>query len=378
MPRWAAHDVEQVVTVDRKSRPSIGSALGKLKMTCGRISRLSGAPFKEKTAVTGRLIALLVTLALLAAPLAAEAQLAGKVYRLGYLQTSAREQQAHLVKAFEDGLRDLGWVLGRNVVIEYRFADGKLERLPQLAQDLVGLKVDLIVTGLNPNTIAAKQATTTIPIVMTTSTDPVGAGLVASVSRPGGNVTGLTQDVGTEIWGKRLELLKEFVPRLSRVAVLVDPGFPPAPAIFKAMEAPARTLGITVVRFNARGPDDLEGVFAAMTRARAGALISAGGPVHFNMRTQIAQLALRNRLPWISQASEVVEAGGLMSYGANVRDQWRRAAYYVDKILKGAKPADLPLEQPTKFELVINLKTVKALGLTIPRALLLRADQVIE
>jgi len=316
--------------------------------------------------------------AVLAMPLAAEAQQAGKVGRVGYLLGATREQTSHLVKAFEDGLRDLGYVPGRNVVIEYRFADGKVERLPQLAQDLVRLKVDVIVTGSNQHVIAAKQATTTIPIVMVYVRDPVGAGLVASLSRPGGNVTGLSQDVGAEIPGKRLALLKEFVPKLSRVAVLANPDFLPALATLKAMEAPARTLGMTVVRFDARGPGDLEGVFAAVTRARSDALVVTGGPVQFNMRTQIAQLALRHRLPSISGIIEDVEAGGLMSYGASLSDQWRRAATYVDKILKGAKPGDLPVEQPTKFELVINLKTAKALGLTIPPSLLTRADKVIE
>jgi putative tryptophan/tyrosine transport system substrate-binding protein len=316
--------------------------------------------------------------ALLAAPLTAEAQQAGKVGRVGYLLGATRAQTSHLVKAFEDGLRDLGYVPGRNVVIEYRFADGKAERLPQLAQDLVRLKVDVIVTGSNQHVIAAKQATTTIPIVMVYVRDPVGAGLVASVSRPRGNVTGLSQDVGAEIPGKRLALLKEFVPKLSRVAVLANPDFLPALATLKAMEAPARTLGMTVVRFDARGPGDLEGVFAAVTRARSDALVVTGGPVQFNMRTQIAQLALRHRLPSISGIIEDVEAGGLMSYGASLSDQWRRAATYVDKILKGAKPGDLPVEQPTKFELVINLKTAKALGLTIPPSLLTRADKVIE
>jgi len=291
--------------------------------------------------------------AVLAAPLAAEAQQAGKVYRIGYLLTATREQQAQLARAFEEGLRDLGYVPGRNVVIEYRFADGKLEQLPQLAQDLVRLKVDVIVTGSNPHVIAAKQATTTIPIVMVSAVDPVGDGLVGSLARPGGNITGLTSDVGAELGGKRLELLKEFVPRLSRVAVLVDPRFPPAPALLKAMETPARALGMTVVRFDARGPDDLEGVFAAMTRARAGALVVTGGPVLFIMRSQIAQLALRNRLPSIyGVTSEFGEAGGLMSYGANLRDLYRRAATYADKILKGAMPDGQIAEQPTKFELV--------------------------
>ena len=319
-----------------------------------------------------------VSVSLLTAPLAAGAQQPGRVPRIGYLVGAAREQASHLVKAFENGLRDLGYVPGRDVMIEYRFADGKLERLPQLAQDLVRLKVDVIVTGSNTHVIAAKQATTTIPIVMVYVLDPVEAGLVANVSRPGGNVTGLSQDVGAEIPGKRLALLKELVPKLSRVAVLVNPGFPPALAALKAMEAPARTLGVTVVRFDARGPGDVEGVFAAVTRARSDALYVIGGPVQFNMRTQIAQLALRHRLPSISGIIEDVEAGGLMSYGASLSDQWRRAATYVDKILKGARPADLPIEQPTKFELAINLKTAKALRLTIPQSLLLQADQVIE
>jgi len=323
-------------------------------------------------------LAVVLILSLTLVPLAAEAQPAGKVARIGCLLGAAREQTSDLMNAFEDGLRDLGYVPGRNVVIEYRFADGKLERLPQLAQDLVRLKVDVIVTGSNPHVVAAKQATTTIPIVMVYVRDPVGAGLVTNVSRPGGNVTGLSQDVGLEISGKRLALLKELVPKLSRVAVLVNVGFTPAVASLKVTEASARALGMTVVRFDTRGPGDLEGVFAAVTRARSNALVVTGGPVMFNMRTQIAQLALRHRLPSISAVTEDVEAGGLMSYGASLSDQWRRAAVYVDKILKGAQPGDLPVEQPTKFELVINLKTAKALGLTIPQTLLLQADHVIE
>jgi len=320
---------------------------------------------------------LVLAAALLAIPGSSGAQ-PEKLYRIGYLQTSRRDQQTHLVRAFEDGLRDLGYVVGRNLVIEYRFAEGNLDRLPKLAGDLVRLKVDVIVTGTNPNAIAAKRATTTIPIVMTTSVDPVGAGLVATVARPGGNVTGLTQDVGAEIWGKRLALLKEFVPRLTRVAVLTDPGFPPVPAIFKALEGPAQTLGMTVARFDAGGPADLEGAFAALTQARSGAVFTTGGAVHFNMRNEIAQLALRNRLSMMSTISEWVEAGGLMSYGASLSDQWRRAAGYVDKILKGAKAGDLPIEQPTKFELVVNARTAKALGLAIPPSVRLQADRIVE
>ena len=312
------------------------------------------------------------------APIAAHAQTPGKVYSIGYLQTAARDQQLHLIKAFEDGLRDLGYVAGRNVIIEYRFADGKPERLPQLAEDLVRLKLDVIVTGVNQNTVAAKRATTTTPIVMTISIDPVGSGLITSLARPGGNVTGMTLDVGAEIWGKRLELLKEFVPKLSRMAVLIDPTFPPAAAIFKAMEAPARTLGMTLLRFEARGPGDLEGAFTAMTGARSDGLTTTSGAVLFNMRSQIAQLAVTHRLPSVSELIEYTQAGFLISYGASLSDLWRRAATYVDKILKGAKPADLPVEQPTKFELVINSKSAKALGLIVPRGLLLRADRVIE
>ena len=337
-----------------------------------------GDPVSAARPMDRRRFVTITTLGLLSGRAVAEAQPAGKVYRIGYLQTSTREQQLHLIKAFEEGLRDLSYVAGRNVIIEYRFADGKAERLPQLAEDLVRLKVDVIVTGTNPNTVAAKQATTTIPIVMTTSADPVGGGLIASVARPGGNVTGLTADVGAEIWGKRLELLKEVLPKLSRVAVLIDPAYPPAPAIFTAMETPARTLRMTLRRVDARGPSDLEGAFTAMAGARSGAFIFTGGGVLFNMRSQIARLAVTRRLPSVSHVREFVEAGGLMSYGASLSNQWRRAATYVDKILKGAKPADLPVEQPTKFELVINRKTAKALSLTIPQSLLIRADQVIE
>ncbi len=312
-------------------------------------------------------------------PLAARAQQpAGRVYRVGYLTIASREQQLHLIKAFEEGLRSLGYRVGENVVIEYRFADGELERLPALAADLVRLAVDVIVTGANPNTVAAMKATTTIPIVMTNSVDPVGAGLVASLARPGGNVTGFGVDAGDEINGKRLELLKETLPNLSRVGILWNPDFAPNRSRLTSMREAARALGLTLVPAEARGPDALEQAFAAMVRESAQAFVVLGEPVLFNCRGQIAVMAIRDRLPAISTAREYAEAGVLLTYGPDLQDQFRRSAAFVDKIFKGAKPADLPVEQPTKFELVVNLKTAKALGVEVPTSLLQRADEVIE
>jgi putative ABC transport system substrate-binding protein len=324
--------------------------------------------------------AFLGALALAAAlPREARAQPAGRVYKVGYLQTSTREQQLHLIKAFEESLRDLGYRVGQNVVIEYRFAQARLERLPELAADLVRLKVDVIVTGVNSNTIAAKQATTTIPIVMANGSDPVGAGLVASLARPGGNITGLTSDTGDEITGKRVELLKEILPKLSRVAVLWNPDLVSATqARLTAAADAARKLRRAPLPVEARGLDDLERAFASMIKERAGALVVLGGAVRFNYRGQIGSMATRNRLPAIAGVKEYAEAGLLLIYGVSQPDLWRRAATYVDKILKGAKPADLPVEQPTKFELVINLKTAKALGLTLPQSFVARADEVIQ
>ena len=314
---------------------------------------------------------------LLAAPLAAEGQQAGKVYRVGYLQVSTRERLASQTKAFEEGLRDLGYRVGQNVVIEYRFAETKLDRLPDLAAELVRLNVDVIVTGVNSSTIVAKQATTTIPIVMANGNDPVGAGLIASLGRPGGNITGMTQDTGDEIFGKRLELLKDILPRLSRVAVLWNPTFAPNQARWKATADAARKLGVTLLSTEAQRLDDLEHAFESMIREHAAAIVLLGDAVLFTYRTEIGGMATKHRLPTISNAKEWTEAGLLLSYGVGLVDLFRRAATYVDKILKGAKPADLPVEQPTKFELVINLKTAKAVGLTIPPSLLGRADEVI-
>jgi putative ABC transport system substrate-binding protein len=315
---------------------------------------------------------------LVAAPLAADAQQTGRVYRVGYLQTSAREQQLHLIKAFEEGLRDRGYRVGQNVVIEYRFAQARLERLPELAAGLVRLKVDVIVTGINSNTIAAKQATTTIPIVMANGVNPVGAGLVASLARPGGNITGLTQDTGDEINGKRVELLKDILPKLLRIAVLWNPDFAPNQARLKATADAARKLGLALLSVEARGLDDLERAFASMIKERADALVVLGDAVLFNYRSQIGSMATRIRLTAIANVREWAEAGLLLSYGVSLPDLWRRAATYVDKILKGAKPGELPIEQPSKFELVINLKSAKALGLTLSQSFVARSDEVIQ
>jgi putative ABC transport system substrate-binding protein len=317
--------------------------------------------------------------ATMAWPLTARAQQpAGRVYRIGYQSIASREQTLHFVKAFEEGLRSLGYRPGENVVIEYRFADGQLERLPALAEDLVRLGVDIIVaTGINPSAVAAMKATTTIPIVIT-GLDPVRAGLVASLAHPGGNVTGLAVDAGGEILGKRFELLKETLPNLSRLGILWNPDVAFVRSRQTSMAEIARTLGLTTIPVEARGLDELEPAFATMVKERAQAFVMQGDSVLFNYRGQIAEMALRNRLPAASLLRELAEAGFLLTYGADLRDLYRRIATFADKIMKGAKPADLPVEQPTKFELVINLKTAKALGIIMPPTLLARADDVIE
>src|SRR5262245_21135334 len=312
-------------------------------------------------------------------PLAVRAQQpAGRVYRVGYLAFGSREQQIHLSKAFEEGLRSLGYRVGENVVIEYRFANGQLERLPALAAELVGLGVDVIVTGAHANTVVAMKATTTIPIVMTNSSDPVSAGLVASLAHPGGNVTGLSADTGDEINGKRLELLKETLPNLSRVGTLWNPDFAPNRSRLTSMRETAQALGLTLVPVEARRLDAFEQAFATMVRERAQVLVVLSEGVLFNYRGQIGAMAIRDRLPAISAVREYAEAGLLLTYGVDLQDLFRRSAIFVDKIFKGARPADLPVEQPIKFELVVNLKTAKELGLTVPPTLLARADEVIE
>jgi ABC-type uncharacterized transport system substrate-binding protein len=315
---------------------------------------------------------------LLAAPLAVEAQPAQKIYRIGVLSSASRNTAEHAIKAFDEGLRELGYEEGRNAVIERRFADGQLERLPALAAELVRLKVDVIVTGSNPSIDAVKKATTTIPVVMGLSRDPVGAGFIASLSRPAGNITGLTNDPAPDMLGKNLELLKEAAPRISRIAYLWNPLPSSAEAYRSAAESAARKLGLRLQSIAARRGRDLDDAFSSMARERADGLMVQVDPVFFSARSQLVLLAAKHRLPAVYGVREFAEAGGLMSYGTNIAYQFRRAATYVDKILKGAKPADLPVEQPTKFELVINMKTAKALGLTIPPLLLQRADQVIE
>jgi putative ABC transport system substrate-binding protein len=313
------------------------------------------------------------------APLAAEAQQAAKIARIGYLAGNLAGGP-HVAEAFRQGLRDLGYVEGRNVVIEYRDAEGKFERLPALAAELVALKVDVIVAANNLAALAAKQATRTLPIVFAAVGDPVTSGLVTSLARPGGNVTGLSM-LAQELVGKRLELLTQAVPGVSRVAVLWQPGAVPERTdkdILKGADVAARALGVRCHFVEARGPEDFDRAFSDMTRARADALTVLPSTMFGNERTRLVDLAAKNRLPAVYQSREFVDAGGLMSYGPNFADLFRRAATYVDKILKGAKPGDLPVEQPTKFELVINLKTAKALGLTIPPSLLGRADEVIQ
>jgi putative ABC transport system substrate-binding protein len=318
----------------------------------------------------------LVILAVLSTLLAAQAQPAGSIHRIGWLGLNSPPNPFY--DAFARGLRELGYVEGRNVVIESRWAEGKSERLAALAVDLVRLEPDVIVTAAQAATAAAKQATAAVPIVMVNVTDPVGQGFIASLARPGRNVTGLTYAADEAQTGKLLQLIKEAVPRLSRVAVLINAAYPQMPLKRRVMEEVAPTLDIDLQWVPVHGPDEIEKSFAAMVKNRAGALIVVGDPLIFAHRREVIALADRNRLPAMYMDRVSVEEGGLMSYGSDTKDTYRRAATYVDKILKGAKPGDLPVEQPTKFELIVNLKTAKALSLTIPPSLVQRADQVIE
>jgi putative tryptophan/tyrosine transport system substrate-binding protein len=323
------------------------------------------------------LSSILVAVVLLAVGLSVEAQQAKKVPRIGVLWLYSPAIASPFAEAFRQGLRELGYVEGKSIVIEYRHAEGKYDRLPSLAAELVRLNVDIIVTASTQAAQAGQQATRSIPIVMTVVSDPVESGLVGSLARPGGNVTGLSL-MHPELSGKRLELLKEVIPKLSRVAVLSNLSNPIIPPLLRETEAAARAVGVQLQVVEVRGPIELDSAFGAMTRDRAGALVVLPDGTFQNERRRIAALAAKGRLPTMYAWREAVDDGGLMAYGASVPDILRRAATYVDKILKGTKPADLPVEQPLKFELVINLKTAKQIGLTVPQSVLYRADKVIR
>jgi putative tryptophan/tyrosine transport system substrate-binding protein len=309
-----------------------------------------------------------------------QAQQPTKVFRIGYLSSSDPATESTRAEAIRLALRKLGYIEGQNIAIEYRYAEGKRDREPQLASELVRLKVDIIVVaGGGPVIRAAKSATKTIPIVMTSAgIDPVGAGLVESLARPGGNVTGIT-NLSRELGGKRLELLKEAVPKIARVGVLYDAASPDIVLDVKeVLPVAARALGLIIQPWEIRNVDDFDRVFAVLNKQRPDGLSVVGGRLMTDNQKRIVGFASKSRLPAVYPSREAVDAGGLMSYGADLADSYRRVAYYVDRILRGAKPADLPVEQPTKFELVINLKTAKQVGLTIPQSMLYRADKVIK
>jgi putative ABC transport system substrate-binding protein len=306
-----------------------------------------------------------------------DAQQPTKIPRIGYLSTVSPAVNATRIEALRQGLRELGYVEGKNILIEWRYAEGKVDRLPSLAAQLVHLKVDLIVTAASPPTRAAKELTSTIPIVMAFDDDPVGSGFVASLARPGGNVTGLSS-LALEIGGKQLELLKEIIPRLSRVAILGTSTVPQYANVVKEIDLGAKAVDVKVQHLDVLNASDLENAFGAASNSLAGAVLVIGSPILNSHRTQIVVLAAKSRFPAIYSRPEYVQDGGLLYYGTSFPDLFRRAATYVDKILKGAKPGDLPVEQPTKFELIINLKTAKQIGLTIPPNVLARADRVIR
>lgn len=313
---------------------------------------------------------------LLAAPVVAHAQPLGKLPRVGYLHYGSPGPSRE-IDAFRQGLRELGYIEGHSIAVEYRFAGGQVERYPELAAELVRLKVDVIVAPATPQALAARQATRSIPIVFVLVADAVGAGLIASFARPGGNITGLTSS-SAELGGKRLELLKQMVPTASRVAILYNPTDRSNVLILKQLQESVPKLGLVLQPLEVREPRQFEGAFIAMTRGRAHAMFGTPGALTFEHRTALVELAAKHRIPAMWGHRSFVDAGGLMSYAVNLYDQNRQAAVFVDKILKGAKPGDLPVEQPTKFELVINLRPAKAMGLTVPPSLLVRADQVIE
>jgi putative ABC transport system substrate-binding protein len=347
------------------------------RLVCRRRVWTRATSMRIITSIT--VLVFVLAVGILAVPPAGETQQGAAIPRIGFLSASSSSdpRTPHHLGAFREGLRELGYVEGQNIAIEYRWAEGKYDRLPGLAAELVSLKVDIIVATALPAIQAAKQATGTIPIVMTSSLDPVATGFAANLARPGGNITGLSA-MAPEIVGKQLELLKELVPKVSRVALLGNPANPgTAPMVRRAQDA-ARELGIRLQPLEARSPSEIDNAFAAMTRERAGALLVLLDVMFADHRARIADLAAKHRLPAVYGLQDFAEVGGLIVYGSSFVDRFRRAAIFVDKILKGAKPAALPIEQPTRFALTINLRAAKALGLTIPQSLLLRADQVIQ
>ena len=327
--------------------------------------------------MSGKIVIWLLATLLLTTVAVAEAQQARKVPRIGFLDPTSRAVSEARIEAFRQGLRKFGYTEGKTIAIDYRFAEGRSERLHDLAIELVHLNVDIIIARAIPGAVAAEQATTAIPIVFVGIADAVAARLIASLAHPGGNITGLTS-LAPELSGKRLELLKETFPKVSRVAVLRNPSNPGDPILWNETQAASQTLGLQLQSLEVRSPKDLEDAFESATRAGTQALVTLTDPLLQSHRKQIVDFAAKSRLPAIYPDSEYVEAGGLMSYAANALEFYARAATYVDRILKGAKPADLPVEQPTKFELVINLKTAKQIGLTIPQSVLYRADRVIR
>ena len=327
----------------------------------------------KKSAVSS----ILVAAVLLAVTVIAEAQQSTKVPQIGFLSLGSVASMASRVNAFQNGLREHGYVEDRNIHVEYRYADGDQNRLRQFAAELVSLKVDAVVTGGSLATRPAMQATSTIPVIMAYDANPVESGVVTSLARPGGNITGLTS-LTHDLSGKRLELIKEAVPKLSRVAVFVNPSEPSLASSLKEFEAVAKVLGVTVYPFEIRSAEDIDKGFQAATNIRAGALMAISDPITFTNRKRVADLAIKNRLPSIHGQIQFIDAGALMVYGPDESDMYRRAVKFVDKILKGAKPADLPVEQPMKFEFIINLKTAKQIELTIPPNVLARADKVIK
>jgi putative ABC transport system substrate-binding protein len=327
----------------------------------------------------GSIATLIVALALgmFSTPAIIEAQQPGKVFRVGYLESGAAAPSAHLFESFRQGLRDLGWVEGQNIAIELRVAEGKYERLRDLAAELVKLQADVIFASSTPAALAAKQATTTVPIVIGRVADPVGSGLVASLAHPGGNITGWTH-LGRELRAKYVELIKEAVPGATRIGVLWNPANPIHGPSLENVKTAAQALKVQLRPVGVQDPQELESAFSALAREHGEALVVLPDGMFLAQGTRIIALSARGRLPAMYGMTELTKAGGLMGYGVNLPDMYRHGASFVDRILKGAKPADLPVEQPTKFELVINLKTAKVLGLTIPQSVLVRADEVIR